>query len=147
MTRVRFPLPAQKRKKLWFIQGFSFNQINHRLKPVSAFKDVVLRSIIKAPNPRKEVLLSLARKTLLYQLKHCSYHCSYHIVWTTRYRGKVLADNYIKAELKRMFKQIANWKDLKIYAWHIGDEHIHLHISIPPKYIGYRLLKLERNQS
>ena len=80
------------------------------------------------------MLLSLARKTLLYQLKHCSYHCSYHIVWTTRYRGKVLADNYIKAELKRMFKQIANWKDLRIYAWHIGDEHIHLHISIPPKY-------------
>jgi len=55
-------------------------------------------------------------------------------VWTPRYRGKVLADNYIKQELRRMFNQIANWKDLKIHAWHIGDEHIHLHISIPPKY-------------
>jgi putative transposase len=46
----------------------------------------------------------------------------------------VLADSYIKQELKRMFKQIAQWKDLKIYAWHVGDEHIHLHIGIPPKY-------------
>jgi putative transposase len=55
-------------------------------------------------------------------------------VWTPRYRGKVLADNYIKQELRRMFNQIANWKGLKIYAWHIGDEHIHLHIGIPPKY-------------
>jgi len=45
-----------------------------------------------------------------------------------------MADRYIKAELKRMFKQIAEWKGLKIYAWHIGDEHIHLHINIPPKY-------------
>lgn len=76
----------------------------------------------------------MARTTLLYQLQHCSYHCSYHIVWTPRFRGRVLSDNYIKAELKRMFKQIARWKGLHIYAWHIGDEHIHLHISIPPKY-------------
>ena len=70
----------------------------------------------------------------LYQLEHCTYHCSYHIVWTPKYRGKVLADTFIKNELKRMFQQIANWKGLRIYAWHIGDEHIHLHISIPPKY-------------
>jgi putative transposase len=74
------------------------------------------------------------KRTLLYQLDHCSYRCSYHIVWTPRYRGKVLADKYIKAELQRMFKQIASWKGLHIYAWHIGDEHIHLHIAIPPKY-------------
>ncbi len=75
-----------------------------------------------------------ARTTLLYQLEHCTYHCSYHIVWTPRYRGKVLSDLYIKQELQRMFKTIANWKGLTIYAWHIGDEHIHLHIAIPPKY-------------
>ena len=70
----------------------------------------------------------------IYQLNHCTYHCSYHLVWTPRYRGKVLADIFIKQELKRMFKQIANWKGLTILAWHIGDEHIHLHITIPPKY-------------
>ena len=28
-----------------------------------------------------------------------------------------------------MFKQIAEWKGLRIYAWHIGDEHLHLHIA------------------
>lgn len=76
----------------------------------------------------------MSRNYLLYQLEHCTYHCSYHIVWTPRYRGKVLADTYIKQELKRMFKQIAKWKQLTIYAWHVGDEHIHLHIGIPPKY-------------
>ncbi len=73
-------------------------------------------------------------RTKLYQLDHCTYDCSYHVVWTPRYRGKVLADTYIKQELKRMFKQIENWKGLQIYAWHIGDEHIHLYLGIPPKY-------------
>jgi len=55
-------------------------------------------------------------------------------VWTTKWRGKVLTDRYIKAEIKRMFKKIADWKELRIRAWHIGDDHVHLHIDIPPKY-------------
>jgi len=100
---------------------------------VSAFTSVA-HGIIKPPHIRKEVILFMVRAKQLYQLEHCTYHCSYHIVWATRYRGKVLADTYIKAELKRMFNQIANWKGLKLYGWHIGDEHIHLHIAIPPKY-------------
>jgi REP element-mobilizing transposase RayT len=37
----------------------------------------------------------------LYQLNHCTYLCQYHLVWTPRFRGKVLTDAYIKAELKR----------------------------------------------
>lgn len=73
-------------------------------------------------------------KTKCYQLDHCTYNCSYHIVFTPRYRGKVLASNFIKAELKREFKQIAHWKSCVIYAWHIGDEHVHLYFGIPPKY-------------
>ena len=70
----------------------------------------------------------------LYNLAHCTYQCDYHLVWTCKYRGKVMADSYIKAELKRIFKQIAKWKSLAIFSWHVGDEHVHLYISIPPKY-------------
>lgn len=76
----------------------------------------------------------------LYQLNHCTYYCNYHLVWTPKYRGKVLAGDFIKSELRRMFKMIAKWKGLKIYKWHIGDEHIHLYLSIPPKYsISYTI--------
>ena len=80
----------------------------------------------------------------LYQLDHCTYVCQYHLVWTVKWRGKVLGDTYIKAELKRIFKTVAEWKGFVIIAWHVGDEHIHLHIQIPPKYsISYaaQLLK------
>jgi putative transposase len=69
-------------------------------------------------------------------------------VWTPKYRGKVLSDTYIKQELKREFKQIAHWKGLHIHAWHIGDEHIHLHIGIPPKYsIAYIIQVLKSKTS
>jgi len=45
-----------------------------------------------------------------------------------------MADGYIKQELKRMIKFIAKWKGLGLFQWHIGDEHIHLYIEVPPKY-------------
>lgn len=70
----------------------------------------------------------------LYVLNHCTYDCQYHYVWVTKYRGKVLTDKYIKRELKSMFRKIASWKGLTIIAWHIGDEHVHLIVTIPPKY-------------
>lgn len=70
----------------------------------------------------------------LYQQTHCTWVCDYHMVWCPKYRGPILKDTYIKQELKRMFKYIAQWKELHIHAWHIGDEHIHLFVSIPPKY-------------
>ncbi len=70
------------------------------------------------------------------------------LVWTPKYRGRVLADTYIKLELKRMFKNIAKWKGLTIVQWHIGDEHIHLYIIIPPKYsVAYVIQVLKTKTS
>ncbi len=85
----------------------------------------------------------------LYQaLSHCTYTCQYHLVWTPKYRGKVLADRYIKQELKRIFKMIFKWKGFIGHAWHIGDDHIHLFITIPPKYsVSYAMAILKGKSS
>jgi len=95
---------------------------------------------------RKEVTLIMANNRL-YQLSHCTYTCQYHLVWTPKYRGKVMADKYIKAELKRIFKQICRWKGLSIHQWHIGDEHIHLYASIPPKYSIAYIMSILKGKS
>lgn len=84
----------------------------------------------------------------LYKLDHCTYLCQYHLVWIPKYRGKILADKYIKAELKRIIKTICRWKGFKPLAWHIGDEHVHLHIVIPPKHsISYAVSVLKSKTS
>ena len=84
----------------------------------------------------------------LYQLSHCLYYCRYHLVWITKYRGKVMTNAYIKHQLKLIFKSIAKWKHLTIHAWHVGDEHIHLYISVPPKYsISYVVTVLKGKSS
>lgn len=70
----------------------------------------------------------------LYNLTHCTYLCQYHLVWTPKYRGHVMADRYIKQELKRIIKMICKWKHFVVKAWYIGDDHIHIYLLIPPKY-------------
>lgn len=84
----------------------------------------------------------------LYSLEHCTYTCQYHIVWCTKYRGKVLTDNYIKQELKREIKAICKYKGLQPVQWHIGDEHIHLYVIIPPKHsVAYAVQMLKSKTS
>ena len=83
----------------------------------------------------------------LYQLSHTTWVCDYHIVWCPKYRGKILGDKYIKQELKRMFKLIAKWKELHIHAWHVGEDHIHLFISIPPKYSASYIIQILKGKT
>lgn len=84
----------------------------------------------------------------LYQLTHTTWVCDYHVVWCPKYRGKVMSDTYIKQELKRILKAICKWKGFYIHAWHVGDEHIHLYISISPKYsVSYAAALLKGKSS
>jgi len=89
----------------------------------------------------------MANARIYHTLSHSTYLCKYHVVFTPKYRGRVLADTYIKAELKRLFKQIAKWKGLTIHAWHVGDEHIHLYISIPPKHSVSYVMSILKGKS
>ena len=90
----------------------------------------------------------MRKNNKLYYLNHCTYLNQYHIIWTPKYRRKVLVSKYIKDELRRMFKYIAKWKQLRIISWHIGDEHIHLYIIIPPKYsVSYIVAVLKTKSS
>jgi len=56
------------------------------------------------------------------------------MVWVVKYRDKVLADTYIKQEMKRIIKSVARWKGFVLLQWYVGDEHVHLYLIIPPKY-------------
>ena len=86
-------------------------------------------------------------RSRLYNLEHCTYICQYHLVWATKYRGKVF-DNYIKAEMKRIFKQICKWKNFVPLEWYVGDEHIHIYLIIPPKHsVSYAVQILKGKSS
>ncbi len=72
-------------------------------------------------------------KRTIRTLSHCFYDLKYHIVWTPKYRGKVLAATLIKQELHRIFASICKWKHWEILELNIQDDHIHLCILLTPR--------------
>ena len=70
----------------------------------------------------------------LHKQAHTVYKTQYHIVWVTRYRRKILVPGvaeYLKQSLKEVRKFHPDW-----YIEEMGtdQDHIHLHMIIPPKY-------------
>jgi putative transposase len=73
------------------------------------------------------------QKRTIRTLSHSFYDLKYHIVWTPKYRGRVLKSQKIKQELHRIFKTICKWKGWEIYELNIQEDHIHLVISLTPR--------------
>jgi putative transposase len=65
--------------------------------------------------------------------KHCVYDLKYHFVWIPKYRKKILSDK-IAGRLKEIFQEIANHHEVKIDTMEVVDDHVHLFLSVPPRY-------------
>ena len=66
-------------------------------------------------------------------LAHTKWMCKYHIVFTPKYRRKVIY-NQIKADIRDIIKDLCAWKGVEIIEGHMMPDHVHLLLSIPPKY-------------
>jgi len=70
-------------------------------------------------------------------LNHATWECKYHVMSTPRYRKKVLFGH-----LGTVFHEFARRKECQIEEGHLMPDHVHILVSIPPKYsvaevIGY----------
>jgi putative transposase len=66
-------------------------------------------------------------------LKHTKWECKYHIVWIPKYRKKSLYKD-LRQYMGDMLKDLASQKECKILEGHLMADHVHILISIPPKY-------------
>jgi REP-associated tyrosine transposase len=79
--------------------------------------------------------------TSVGSLCHSAWECKYHIVWIPKYRRKVLYGK-VRQHLGEIFHELARQRESVILEGHICRDHVHVYISIPPKYavsqvIGY----------
>ena len=65
------------------------------------------------------------------QGRHTKYDIQYHIVWTTKYRYKVLTGKMAE-KLRELIRQGCEAKDITIIQGAIGKEHVHILISCGP---------------
>ncbi len=55
-----------------------------------------------------------------------------HLVWITKYRYNVLTGD-IQLRCRDILRQVSNSLDIEILKGVVSKDHIHLHISYPPK--------------
>jgi putative transposase len=66
-------------------------------------------------------------------LCHSVWECKYHIVWIPKCRRRVLYGR-IREQLGEVFHELARQKECKIHEGHLLADHVHVLMSIPPKY-------------
>ena len=74
-------------------------------------------------------------------LNHTKWDCKYHVVFIPKCRRKTLYVE-LRQYLGEVFRQLASQKQSRIEEGHLMPDHVHMMISIPPKYavsqvVGY----------
>ncbi len=67
------------------------------------------------------------------RLAHAVWKCKYHVVWCPKYRFRILTGN-IGRSIRDIIKQLCEWKNIEILEGNVQKDHLHLVLSIPPKY-------------
>jgi putative transposase len=66
-------------------------------------------------------------------LSHTKWDCKYHVVFIPKYRRKALYHE-LRRHLGEVFRALAEQKECRIEEGHLLGDHVHMLLSIPPKY-------------
>jgi len=66
-------------------------------------------------------------------LAHTQWNCKYHIVFAPKYRRQIIYGK-IKADIGNMLRRLCEYKGVEIIEAEACKDHIHMLVSIPPKY-------------
>lgn len=66
-------------------------------------------------------------------LSHTKWECKYHIVWIPKYRRKALFVE-LRKYLGEILRELAKQKECEVLEGHLMPDHVHIMLSIPPKY-------------
>jgi len=74
-------------------------------------------------------------------LSHTVWECKYHIVWVPKNRRKIIYGK-LRKELGGILRRLCEYKGIEVIEGTLCSDHIHLCVSIPPKYsvstiVGY----------
>lgn len=93
--------------------------------------------MFKSYQPGKAAVL--ANKA--HSLSHTKWMRKYHIVFTPKYRRKLIYSQY-RDSLGEIFRNLCRYKGVEIIEGHLMPDHVHMLVGIPPKisvpgFMGY----------
>ena len=75
----------------------------------------------------------LKKKEETDSLAHTKWNCKYHIVFAPKYRRQAIYGQ-IRADIGAIIRKLCEYKGVEIIEAEACVDHIHLLVSIPPKY-------------
>ena len=74
-------------------------------------------------------------------LSHSVWECKYHVVFIPKRRKKTIF-GALRKHLGEVFRELARHKESEVVEGHLRPDHVHMCLSIPPKYavanvVGY----------
>ena len=78
-------------------------------------------------------------------LSHTRWECKYHVVFIPKCRRKTLYGE-LRRHLGEVFRKLAVQKESKIEEGHLMPDHVHMMISIPPKYAVSQVIRIHQGQ-
>ena len=74
-------------------------------------------------------------------LSHTKWNCKYHLVFAAKYRRQAIYGK-VKEDIGRMLRKLCEYKEVEILEAEACPDHIHMLVTIPPKYsvaqiVGY----------
>ena len=79
-------------------------------------------------------------------LSHSKWECKYHVVFIPKYRRRVLYGQ-LRSHLGEVFHRLARQKESRIEEGHLMSDHVHMLISIPPKYAVCQVIGFIKGKS
>ena len=68
-------------------------------------------------------------------LAHTKWVCKYHIVFTPKYRRKIIYYE-LREDIQKIIKDLCKWKGVEIIEGHMMPDHIHLLVETPGYYVS-----------
>jgi len=77
---------------------------------------------------------------------HTKWECKYHVVFIPKCRRKALFGE-LRKEIGPVFRELARQKECRVEEGHIMPDHIHMMLSIPPKYSVSQIMGFIKGKS
>ena len=108
------------------IQEPPAKRVRLKLKQENILSSIIVS--VQATKIQRERMFSMANS-----LAHTKWVCKYHIVFTPKYGGKTIY-NQLRKDIQQIIRDLCKWKGIEIIEGHMMPDHIHLLVSVPPKY-------------
>ena len=79
-------------------------------------------------------------------LSHSRWECKYHVVFIPKYRRKTLYGE-LRRHLGEVFHRLAAQNESRVEEGHLMPDHVHMMMSIPPKYAVSQVIGFIKGKS